>query len=145
MSAAPATFGICPRCARPLRSRGGSPPRYCAVCGQRVGADEFVHVPPRPSGGAEGRPNVEHRFSHASSVEHRFVRPAVDWLGLLSVSAGVLGLFPICGFPFALLAIPLGALAKVGQSNLPSRFGQSGIILGAVGMMMHLSCWAGLR
>ncbi|MBK9127459.1 MAG: hypothetical protein IPM13_06625 [Phycisphaerales bacterium] len=145
MSAAPATFGICPRCARPLRSRGGSPPRYCAVCGQRVGADEFVHVPPRPSGGAEGRPNVEHRFSHASSVEHRFVEPGTDWVGAISMVAACLGLFPFCGFPFAVAAVALGVAAQVGTRRRPSRVALGGTMIGALGVFMHLSCWGAFR
>ncbi len=131
MSVQPATFGTCSRCGNPLRSRGGRPPRYCAVCGQPADAGK--------------PPNVEHRFSRTSSVEHRFLAPGIDWVGAISMAAACLGLFPFCGFPFAVAALALGVAAQVDAGRRSSRVALGGTMLGAFGVFMHLSCLGAFR
>ena len=145
MSVQPATFGTCSRCGKPLRSRGGRPPRYCAVCGQPADGGEFASGQPRRRADAAKPPNVEHRFSRTSSVEHRFLAPGIDWVGAISMAAACLGLFPFCGFPFAVAALALGVAAQVDAGRRPSRVALGGTMLGAFGVFMHLSCWGAFR
>lgn len=93
----------CPRCRHTVRPRGGVPPHFCAVCGQRLAsAPAEVEYAPRPRGSTP---------------------PAATAALLL----GLCSLIPICGLPLGVLAIVLGTSARRQIERSAGQLGGEGL------------------
>lgn len=104
----------CNRCGRSTAPRGGEPPRFCAVCGQRL-------VP-----------------LHDEIQRALASGPQTPGMAIAALVLGALSLIPGIGLLFGLIAIALGAKAKNHIEHSRGTLGGrglavAGITLGIIG------------
>lgn len=111
----------CGRCQRFIEPRGGAAPRFCPLCGYRLGG--------APAAGAYVRPRVGGE---------------VPGQAIAALVLGILSLFiPMAGVLLGLLAVGLGSSARKrirasGYPHTGSGLATAGITLGTLGAILWL-------